>query len=112
MMMISGALNILGGLAAIIHGSFIVVVRNYAYSLSALGWGWFHLIMGAVVLAAGLGLLADKLWSRIVGVIVVAISMIVNFIYIPYTPFWSIVVLAIDLAVLWALLSPRRGYYA
>ena len=107
LMMISGGWNILEGIAALIHGSFVVVVRNYAYSLSATSWGWFHLILGAVVLAAGIGLLTDKMWARIVGVGVIAISMIVNFLYIPYLPVWSIVVLAIDMAVLWALLSPR-----
>ena len=95
------------GIAALIHGSFIVAVRNYAYSLSATSWGWFHLILGAVVLAAGIGLLTDKMWARIVGVGVIAISMIVNFLYIPYLPVWSIVVIAIDMAIVWALLSPR-----
>jgi hypothetical protein len=107
LMMISGGWNILEGLAAIIHGSFVVDVRNYAYSLSATSWGWFHLILGAVMLAAGIGLFVDKLWARIVGVCVVAVSMIVNFLYIPYLPAWSIVVIAIDMAILWALLGPR-----
>jgi len=107
LMMISGGWNILEGIAALIHGSFVVTLRNYAYSLSTTSWGWFHLILGAVVLAAGIGLLTDKMWARIVGVGVIAISMIVNFLYIPYLPVWSIVVLAIDMAVLWALLSPR-----
>jgi hypothetical protein len=107
LMMIAGGLNILEGIAALIHGSFVVVVRNYAYSMSATSWGWFHLILGAVVLAAGIGLLTDKMWARIVGVVVVAISMIVNFLYIPYLPVWSIVVIAIDMAIVWALLSPR-----
>jgi hypothetical protein len=107
LMMISGGWNILEGIAAIVHGSFVVVVRNYAYSMSATSWGWFHLILGAVVLAAGIGLLTDKMWARIIGVGVVAISMIVNVLYIPYLPVWSILVIAIDLAILWALLSPR-----
>jgi hypothetical protein len=107
LMMVSGGWNILEGIAALIHGSFIVAVRNYAYSLSATSWGWFHLILGAVVLAAGIGLLTDKMWARIVGVGVIAISMIVNFLYIPYLPVWSIMVIAIDLAILWAILGPR-----
>ena len=107
MMIMSGFWNFLEGLAAIVSGSFFVTLPNYAFDLSARGWGWFHLVLGVAVAVAGVGLLTDKLWARIVGVIVVAISMIVNFLYIPYLPVWSIVVIAIDLAVLWALLTPR-----
>jgi hypothetical protein len=87
-----------------------VVVRNYAYSLSAGDWGWFHLIMGAVMLAAGIALLTDKFWARMVGVAVVTISMIVNFLYIPYQPVWSVVLIGLNLTILWALLAPRRGW--
>jgi hypothetical protein len=43
-----------------------------------------------------------------VGVCVVAVSLIVNFLYIPYLPVWSIAVIAIDMAVIWALLTPRN----
>ena len=108
-MMISGVWNILEGVAAIIHSSIVVVLPNYVYTLSAVGWGWFHTILGAVVLAAGIGLLTDKTWARIVGIGVVAISMIVNFLYIPYLPIWSIVLIGLDLAIIWALLTPRRA---
>ena len=37
-------------------------------------------------------------------------SAIVNFLYIPYLPVWSIVLIAIDVAIIWALLTPRRGF--
>jgi hypothetical protein len=44
-----------------------VVLPDYAYSLPVSGWGWFHLILGCVVLAAGLALFTDKLWARALG---------------------------------------------
>jgi hypothetical protein len=108
MMMMSGVWNFLEGLAAVIRGSYFVVLPHYAFNMSVRGWGWFHLILGVVVAAAGLALLTDKMWARIVGVMVVAVSLIVNFLYIPYLPVWSIVVIAIDMAVIWALLTPRN----
>jgi hypothetical protein len=112
LMMMSGVWNFLEGLAAIIRGSFVVVLHNYVFELSAAGWGWFHLILGAVVAIAGVALLTDKLWARIVGVALAAVSAIVNFLYIPYLPVWSIALIAIDVAIIWALLTPRRerGY--
>jgi len=108
-MMISGVWNILEGVAGVIHNTFVVILPNYVYTLSATGWGWFHIILGAVVLAAGIGLFIDKTWARIAAVAIVAISMIVNFLYIPYLPIWSIVLIGLDLAIIWALLTPRRA---
>jgi hypothetical protein len=107
MMMVSGAWNFLEGLAAIIRGSYFIVLPNYAFNLSVTGWGWFHLILGAVVFAAGALLFTDKVWARGVAIVVVAVSAIINFLYIPYYPFWSLALIAIDIAVIWALLEPR-----
>ena len=107
-MMISGAFNFFQGLAGIIHGSFVVVVNNYAYSMSTTAWGWFHLILGCVVFVAGAALFADKTWARVVGVALAGISMVVNFLYVPYQPVWSIIMIALDAAVIWALLTPRH----
>jgi hypothetical protein len=107
MMMVSGAWNFLEGLAAIIRGSYFVVLPNYAFNLSVTGWGWFHLILGAVVFAIGASLFTDKLWARAAAVVVVSLSAIINFLYIPYQPWFSIALIAIDIAVIWALLDPR-----
>lgn len=108
LMMLSGAWNFLEGLAAVIRGSFFVVLPNYAYDISVAGWGWFHLILGVVVFAAGCALFTDAAWARATGMVLAAVSAMVNFIYIPYQPVWSIAVIVIDLAVIWALASPRR----
>lgn len=110
LMMMSGIWNILEGIAGIVRGSFVVALPNYVYSLSTHGWGWFHLILGIVALAAGIGLFMDKVWARAIGVTIAALSAVVNFLYIPYLPVWSIVVIAIDVAIIWALLTPRRWY--
>jgi hypothetical protein len=110
LMMMSGVWNFLEGLAAIIRGSYFHVLPTYAYDLSVRGWGWFHLVLGAVVAIAGVALLTDKIWARIVGVALASISAIVNFLYIPYLPVWSIALIAIDAVIIWALLAPRREY--
>jgi hypothetical protein len=110
LMMLSGIWNFLEGLAAIIRGSYFIVLPHYAYNISVAGWGWFHLILGAAVFIAGCALFTDALWARMTGVILAAVSAIVNFLYIPYSPVWSVVVIAIDLGIIWALLTPRRRF--
>jgi hypothetical protein len=109
-LMISGIGNILEGIAQLVRGSYFVTLPNYAYSLSVHGWGWIHLIAGIVVFVAGAALMADKTWARVVGVAVASLSLFLNLVYLPYFPVWSIVIIALDAFVIWALLTPRRGY--
>ena len=108
LMMVSGAWNILEGIAAMLRGTFVIVAPNYVYSLSSFGWGLFHAILGAVVFVVGAALFIDKMWARAAGVAVAALSAVINFLFIPYAPLWSIVLIAIDIVVIWALLTPRH----
>ena len=50
------------------------------------------------------------LWARITGVVLASFSVLANFMFIPYYPLWSFAVIALDLFVIWALLTPRRDY--
>jgi hypothetical protein len=110
MLMVSGIGNILEGIAQIVRGSYFVTLPNYAYNLSVHSWGWIHLIAGIVVFLAGAALLADKTWARVVGVAFASLSLFLNLVYLPFFPVWSIVVIAVDAFVIWALLTPRRDY--
>jgi hypothetical protein len=110
MLMISGIGNILEGIAQLVRGSFFVTLPNYAYTLSVHSWGWIHLGAGIVVFLAGAALLADKTWARAVGVAFASLSLFMNLVYLPFFPVWSIIVIALDAFVIWALLTPRRGY--
>jgi hypothetical protein len=108
MLMLSGLWTFLSGLAAIIRGAFFHVMPSYAFNMSVHGWGWSHLIIGAVVFIAGMGLFTDRMWARAAGVVLAAFSAVWNFIYLPFTPVWSVVVIALDVFVIWALMTPRR----
>jgi hypothetical protein len=110
MLLLSGAWNFLEGLAALVGGggAFFATLPTYVYNLSVSGWGWFHLGVGIAVFVAGAALFMDRLWARAAGIALAVISALVNFITIPYLPVWSVVVIALDIIVIWALLSPRR----
>lgn len=110
LMMVSGLWNFLEGLAAIIKGQFFIVLPNYVYNVSVTSWGWIHLILGAAVFVAGAFLFMDKMWARIVGVVLACLSAVANFLYIPYFPVWSVIVIAVDVFIVWALLAPRDRY--
>jgi hypothetical protein len=63
--------------------------------------GWIHLILGIIVFVAGVGLLAGQTWARVVGVVLAVISAVENFLFLPYYPFWAILVIAVDMMIIW-----------
>jgi len=107
-MMVGGLLGFFEGLAAIIKGSFFVVLPNYAFSMSTTAWGWVHLIIGAVLFVAGAALFTGHLWARIIGVVLASLTIIAYFVSLPYYPVWSVVIIALSAFVIWALLTPRN----
>jgi hypothetical protein len=98
-----GIFQILEGLAAIIDDDFYVVVGDYTYGFDVTAWGWIHLVVGALVVVVGAFILRGAPWARAGGMLIALLSAIANFIFIPYYPLWSIVIIAIDVAVIWAL---------
>ena len=52
------------------------------------------------------------MWARIVGVIVAALVAIGNFMWLPYSPVWSIIVIAACAMVIWALTAHGRDIAA
>lgn len=103
MMILIGLFHIIEGLAAILRGSYYVVTPNYVFEFSVTGWAWVHLIVGILVGITGLVLFTGKPWARIAGLIIVSLSAIANFLFIPYQTAWSLLIIALDVAVIWAL---------
>ncbi len=112
MMIMIGTFGVLEGLAAIIKDSFFVVGANYAYKVDVTTWGWVHLILGAVVVLAGFYVFTGSLWARIIGIVLAIFSAIANFLFIPYYPFWTILIIALDAFVIWALAAHGRAVRA
>jgi hypothetical protein len=108
MMMMAGSFQALAGLVAIFEDEFYVTTPDYLLQLDATGWGWIHLLLGLVVLGAGFAVLSGQTWGRVVGIILAAVSAFANFAFIPYYPFWSMTIIALDIFVIWALASHGR----
>jgi hypothetical protein len=114
MMIIIGAFGFFEGLAALIHGDFFTVGVHYAYKVDVSAYGWWNLIWGLIVAATGFGVLAARTWARWVGVGVLAINCLGQFFYIPYYPVWSVLIISLCIACIWALCvygSSNEGTY-
>jgi hypothetical protein len=108
MMIMAGIWQALAGLIAIFQNEFYVTTRNYLFQFDATTWGWIHLLIGVLVALAGVGLLGGRTWARVVGITLAALSATANFLFIPYYPFWSLLIIALDVFIIWALAAHGR----
>lgn len=103
MLVLAGSLQAFYGLLALFNDDWVVWGQEGALFVDLTGWGWAHIIWGIIVLVCGLGLFAGNMAARIGGVFAAAVSLIVNFFFIPVIPFWALTVIVIDLLIIWAI---------
>jgi hypothetical protein len=103
MMILAGAFQMIQGISALFNDQIFVAVQDYVFKFDITAWGWIHLGLGLLVLLAGFGVVAGILVARIVGITLACLSAVVNFLAIPYYPFWALAIIAIDVFVIWAL---------
>jgi hypothetical protein len=103
MMIMVGVFQAIQGLIGIFENEFYVSTRNYLFKFDATTWGWTHLLLGLLVAFAGWGLLSGRTWARTVAIILAVLSAIANFAFIPYYPFWSLLIITLDIVVIWAV---------
>jgi hypothetical protein len=107
-MLFSGIMTLLGGISAISEDDVFLATRNDVYELNLTGWGWIHLVLGILMVLTGVALFSGATWARAVGVGLAGLSMIANFMWLPYTAWWAVVFIAVDALVIRGLcVAPR-----
>lgn len=107
-MMIVGVFQAIAGIAALAKDDVLVVGPKWTLSFNVTTWGWIHLLLGIVLFLVGIGILYGNMAARIVGVVVASLSAIANFVFLPYNPVWAVIVIAVDIAIIWALTAHGR----
>jgi hypothetical protein len=110
-MTVLGINQVFLGIAAIVKDEVYVPLTDYVYGLDLSGWGWIHLAFGILLVATGISVLRGQDWARGVGMGLVSLNMISNFVFIPYAPLWSILLIALDVAILWGLARTSSATY-
>lgn len=103
MLVLSGILQSLAGLTALLNDEYFVITKRAILSIDITAWGWIHLVLGVIVLCAGVALFKGSMWARVVGVIVAIASFIAQFAFVSSYPIWSITAMVISLLVIYAL---------
>jgi hypothetical protein len=104
MLVVVGGINIIQGLAALLNDSYFVVRSGNDLLIANFDtWGVILVVWGAVQAGAGLGLNSGHGWARVVAIIVAAVSMIIQTLFLAAYPIWSVMIIALDVIVIYAL---------
>ena len=110
LLILAGLWNITVGIVSLSTSHVYVAAPapGYTYRWSLHGWGWGEIIFGVIIFAIGVCVFLGMAWARYAGAALAVVSAVANFMFIPFMPLWSIVLVALDALIIWALLTPRR----
>src|SRR3954454_2703534 len=103
MMVTVGVFEALQGLVALFDNNVFLKTPDYLFAFDLTAWGWIHLVIGLLLILIGFLVVAGKVIGRVLGIIVVFISAMVSFASLPYYPIWSVLLIALDIFIIWAL---------
>ncbi|OPX08257.1 hypothetical protein [Gordonia sp. i37] len=110
LLFVAGVISVFVGISALNKDTLLVLGQDYVFELNLTAWGWIHIVIGvlAVIIAGGLAIGAD--WARVAAIIIAALSIITQFLWLPHYPAWSILIIALDVILIWAVCSwnPRQ----
>jgi hypothetical protein len=109
MMFLLGCFQAVQGLVAIFDDGFYHVTEGgLVVDVDYTAWGWTHLLLGALIIISGVGVLTGNLAARTVGVVLAGLSALVNLAFVEAYPVWSIMIITLDVLVIYALVVHGR----
>ena len=111
-LIIGGVCHAMQGVVGLATNEFYVTTQKWIFQFDATTWGWVHILIGAIAVLAGIGLFSGAVWARTVAVAIAAVSILANFIWLPYYPVWAALIIVFDLFVIWALTAHGRDVTA
>jgi hypothetical protein len=110
MLMIAGLVDVVHGLWALDRADTRSNLLLYADKLG--GWGWFYLILGIVLVLAGIGVFYRAQWARWTGVIVASIAIVGNALWVFVFPVQALILILLSSLVVYGLVvyGEAEGY--
>ena len=102
LLLVAGFWNMIYGIAAIANSHVFVANAHYVFG-NQRAWGWVTLIIAILMLLAGVGVMVGNQLARWFGVVVVGLNAINQMFFLPAYPFWSLMIIAVDIVALYGL---------
>jgi hypothetical protein len=103
-----GGFHILQGLSAVLKDDIFVKGADYTYKIDLTTWGWITMLLGAIAVLVGIGILKGQVWAASAGIGFAVLSALAQFAFLPYYPVWSMILIAMDILIIWALAKQIR----
>jgi hypothetical protein len=97
-----GFFNLIDGIAAIANSHIFIANAHYVIGDLRV-WGWVALILGTLQILAAVAVLAGNQAARWFAVVVIGLNAVGQMFFIPAYPFWSLLIIAVDVVALWGL---------
>ncbi|WP_020525004.1 DUF7144 family membrane protein [Catelliglobosispora koreensis] len=110
LMLLTGVFNFIEGLVSLMNDNYRAVISRFGVLVFGLnGWGWIHLIFGLALIAIGVGLLMGLEWSVPAAIAAAGGTAVLHMLYLFTSPYWSLVVIALCIAVIYGLTVKWRS---
>ncbi|MFE6964434.1 hypothetical protein ACFVAJ_04920 [Agromyces sp. NPDC057679] len=105
MLIVAGGFDLLYGFIALFmqDSAYFVTSQGGLFLFDVQGWGWWHVISGALLILIGAFLFSGATWARVIAVILVIVNALGQLALLPVQPWWSLIVLTLDILVIYAL---------
>ncbi|AWB94994.1 hypothetical protein DCE93_04390 [Agromyces badenianii] len=108
-LILNGAFSALQGLVALVGpNTYYRTTEEGLLMFDLTGWGWWNLIIGALLIVTGVALLSGATWARVVAVILAGLSALGQLFLVPAQPWWSVIVIGINVLVIYAITAHGR----
>jgi hypothetical protein len=97
-----GFFNVIDGILAIFQSHVFVGDAHYVIG-DLRAWGWVILIFGVLQTAAAVAIYDGRSWGRWFGIVVIALNLLAQLMFLPSYPFWAMIAVAVDVIALYAL---------
>lgn len=104
-----GAFNVIEGIIALFKDDYYLTASGDLLVFDFTAWGWIWLIIGAIQILVGLGVLAGQMWARWVGILLAGLAMIGQFAFLAAYPVWAVINITLCVLVIYGLMTPPKG---
>ena len=107
LMVIVGGFKAFSGFIGLFNDEWIVRGFNAYFFIDLTALAWWYLLIGLILVLAGLAAMQMKAWGRWVGVIAVGLAMISELMWLPVYPIWSILLITLYFFMIIGLVIAR-----
>jgi hypothetical protein len=103
LLILTSFMEVLHGISAIADDDLYAAGTQYLYKFNLTVWGTIHVIIGVISFIVAIGILRRSSWAQLAGIVITGFAIISNFAFLPRYPIWSLVIIAFNAFVIWAL---------